>query len=208
MKALRHFLQGGRISGLCALLAIATAATSARAQDDNPRPNRQDRGDRQGGQGGQGGPGGPGGPGGGGRNFDPAQMQQRMMERIREELGFSDETEWKAVQPLVQKVFENRVTGGGGGFGRLMGPGRSRNGDQNGGGRRGGGMFGQTSPEAEALQKAIDDNAPAAQIKDALAKYKSAQKAKQDKLQAAQDDLRKILTVKQEAAATLLGLLN
>ena len=45
----------------------------------------------------------------------------------------------------------------------------------NGGGRRGG--FGGTpSPEAEALQKDIDDNAPAAQIKAALAKYKASQK--------------------------------
>ena len=43
-------------------------------------------------------------------------------------------------------------------------------------------MFGQPSPEQEALQKALDDNAPAAQIKDLLAKYKASQKAKQAKL--------------------------
>jgi hypothetical protein len=92
-------------------------------------------------------------------------------------------------------------------MGRLMGPGRRGGNDQGGGGGRRGG-FGGSSPEAEALQKTIDDNAPAAQIKDALAKYKASQKAKQEKLEAAQNDLRKVLTVKQEAAATLLGLLN
>jgi hypothetical protein len=132
-------------------------------------------------------------------------MQQRMMERIREELDFTDETEWKAIQPLVQKVFDNRVSGVAG-MGRLMGPGRRGGNDQGGGGRRGG--LGGSTPEADALQKTIDDNAPAAQIKDALAKHKAAQKAKQEKLEAAQNDLRKVLTVKQEAAATLLGLLN
>jgi hypothetical protein len=58
------------------------------------------------------------------------------------------------------------------------------------------------------LKKAIYDNAPAAQIKAALAKYKASQKAKQDKLVQAQENLRKVLTVKQEAQASLLGLVD
>ncbi len=70
------------------------------------------------------------------------------------------------------------------------------------------GFGGTPSPEAEALQKAIDDNAPAAQIKDLLAKYQASQKDKQAKLATAQDDLRAVLTTKQEAQATLLGLLQ
>ena len=50
--------------------------------------------------------------GGGGRqgrgNFDPAQMQQRMMDRYKEVLEVTDDTEWKAMQPLVQKVVDLR----------------------------------------------------------------------------------------------------
>ena len=65
-----------------------------------------------------------------------------------------------------------------------------------------------SDPEAEALQKAIDDNSPAAQIKAALTRYEASQKAKQAKLEQAQAGLRKVLTVKQEAQATLLGLLQ
>ena len=92
-------------------------------------------------------------------------------------------------------------------MGRLFGRGNRNGGDQGGGNRRG--MFGGTpSPEAEALQKAIDDNAPAGQIKDLLAKYQASQKDKQVKLAAAQDNLRAVLSVKQEAQATLLGLLQ
>ena len=53
-----------------------------------------------------------GGPGGGGRqgrgNFDPAQFQQRMMERYKEVLEVTDDAEWKAMQPLVQKVMDLR----------------------------------------------------------------------------------------------------
>ena len=60
-----------------------------------------------------GGPGGGfGGPGGlyravhwgpGGGNFDPAQMQQMMMQRYQEQLGITNDTDWSAIQPLVQK---------------------------------------------------------------------------------------------------------
>jgi len=156
-----------------------------------------------------------GGGGGGGRgNFDPAQMQQRMMDRYQEQLGFTNDTEWDAVKPLVQKVMDARRDVGIGGMGRMFGGGRNRGGnnnaDQANNRPRGGpgGMFGQPSPEQEALQKALDDNAPAAQIKDLLAKYKASQKAKQAKLEAAQAELKAVLTTKQEAEATLLGLVQ
>jgi hypothetical protein len=144
------------------------------------------------------------------RNFDPAQMQQRMMDRVQEELGFTNDTDWDAVKPLVQKVMDARRDVGFGGMGRMFGNGRNRGGQagQTGGNNRGGGTFGQTSPEQDALQKAIDDNAPSAQIKDLLAKYKSSQKTKQAKLEAAQADLKAVLTTKQEAQACLLGLVN
>ncbi len=185
-----------RVITMCAMAAtLAISATSLLAQDNN------NGGDNGGGQRRQ--RGGPGGPGGG--NWDPAQMQQRMLERVQEQLGFTNDTEWDAVKPLVLKVMEARRDVGFGGMGRMFG-GRNRGGDQGGGNR--GGMFGQTSPEQEALQKAIDDNAPASQIKDLLARYKATQKVKQAKLEAAQADLKKILTAKQEAQAYLLQLVN
>ncbi len=143
---------------------------------------------------------------GGGRrgNFDPAQFQQRMMDNVRDQLGFTNDTDWNAVQPLVQKVMDARRDVGVGGMQRLF-RGRNNNGNQQGGRNN---PFGQTSPEADALQKAIDADAPAAQIKDLLAKYKAAQKVKQANLEAAQADLKAVLSVKQEAQATLLGLVN
>ena len=187
-----------RIITLCAMGAtLAISGTSLLAQDN--------------GNGGNGGGGGGGGQGGGRRvNFDPAQMQQRMMDRVQEQLGFTNDTDWDAVKPLVQKVMDARRDVGFGGMGRMFGGGRNRGGAQGGqqpGGGRGG-MFGQTSPEQDALQKALDDNAPSAQIKDLLTKYKASQKVKQAKLEAAQADLKAVLTTKQEAQAYLLGLVN
>jgi hypothetical protein len=172
---------------------------------------QQDTGGQGGGGGGQGG--GQRG-GGGGRNFDPAQMQQRMMDNVKEQLEISDETEWKAVQPLVQKVMDaRRASMSGMGRGMFGGP---RRGGPPGGAdaappaadqqnRRGGGMFGQPSPEAEALQKAIDAKAPKAELKASVAKFQEARKAKQAELEQAQEALRKVLTARQEAIATVNG---
>jgi hypothetical protein len=177
--------------GFAAALLLTTG--SASAQNDN---------NNGGGNG--------GGRQGRGGNFDPAQFQQRMMDNYRDQLEFKEGAEWDAVQPMVQKVMDARretATGGGmgGGFGRPPGGGQ---GGQGGGQRRGNPFGGEPMPEATALQKAIDDNAPAADIKAALAKFVAAKKVKEAALVAAQGDLRKVLTVKQEAKATLMGLLN
>lgn len=68
-------------------------------------------------------------------------------------------------------------------------------------------MFGAPNPAAEALQKAIDSKASKAEMKAALEKYVASRKAKQAEMEKAQDELRKLLTPRQEAIATLNGLL-
>jgi hypothetical protein len=148
-------------------------------------------------------------------NFDPAQMQQRMLEGYRQMLEVTDDAEWGVIKPLIQKVTEARFAGFAGMGPRMMfgrgpgGPGGGASGDNPPGGPGGGrpGMFGQTMPEAEALQKAIDAKASKTEIKAALDKFIAARQAKQTELQQAQDNLRKVLTARQEATATLIGLL-
>jgi Spy/CpxP family protein refolding chaperone len=184
---------------MLALFAVAAAlcmsANSSLAQNNG--------GGGGGGRRGGGGGGGFGGGGGGGGNFDPAQFQQRMMDNVKDRLGFTNDTDWTAVQPLVQKVMDaRRETQNFGGFGR----GGGRRGGGNGGG--GGAFGGQTDPDREALQQALDNNAPSGQVKAALDKFRASQKAKQSKLVSAQADLQKVLSPKQEAEAVLMGLLN
>jgi hypothetical protein len=153
-------------------------------------------------------------------NFDPAAARERMMTRYREQMDVKDEETWKKIEPLVVKVTEAqrdaRMGGGLGAFGRGGrgggggggGGGGNADGGQ-GGGRRGGGFGGQPSPEAEALSKALEDKAPADEVKDKLAKYREARKAKEAALEKAQDDLRKALTSpRQEAGAVMAGLLR
>jgi hypothetical protein len=148
------------------------------------------------------------------REFDPERMRQNMMERYREQLEITNDDEWKITEERINKVNEARRGVGFGGFGggAMFGRGGGRRGgDGEGGGqgdqvrRRGGG---ESSPEREALQKAIDSKAGADEIKEKLAKYREARKEKEAKLAKAQQDLREVLTVRQEATAVLLGLLQ
>ena len=183
--------------------ALVCSACTASAQDNN------------GGGGGGGGGNRNYGGGGGGRRFDPAQMQQQFMDFARDYMNFTNDDEWAAVQPLVQKVVQARqdvMADTGNGIRKMFESRRNQDngGDQNGGRRRGGGgFFGrQPGPELTALENAVDNNAPAGQVQDLLAKYQAAEKAKQDKLKQAEDALRQVLTPRQEGAATVIGLLD
>jgi hypothetical protein len=173
-------------------VAVGLGVSQAFAQNDGAdRPQRnRPPGDQAGGDRGP-------------RNFDPAEMQKRMMERYQEVLEITDAAEWKAVEPLVQKVAEARMQSFSG-MGRGMFGGR---GGRGGGGGGPGGIGGQANPDAEALQKAIDSKASKAEMKAALAKYIESRKAKQAALEKAQAALREVLTPRQEAIAALNGLL-
>ena len=130
------------------------------------------------------------------------------MERYREGLEVKSDDEWKVIETRINKVMDaRRDVGFGGGPGTF---GRRRGGDNNGGGdeNRRSRFGGEPSPEAEALQKAVEAKASNDELKAKLAKYREAQKQKQAKLEAAQDDLRKVLSLRQEANAVLMGLLR
>jgi hypothetical protein len=168
-------------------------------------------------------------PGGGDRgNFDPAQMRQRMMERWKQQLGADDEA-WKVIEPRLTKVMElNRDTmsmgrgmfgfGGRGGMGGPGGPGGPQ-GDQQRGNRQQGDrprFPGMEDREPSAVQKATealnttleDQSASAETIKTQLTALRQARETAKQNLAAAQQDLRQILTLRQEALLVVNGMLN
>jgi hypothetical protein len=172
-------------------------------------------------------------------NFDPAQMRQRMMERLRNQLEVKDEAEWKLLAERIQKVMEARRAlggpggpGGPGGFG-MMGPGgppprpdgaapgpngappggpdqpNGPDGAAGPGGPGGPGMFNRPpSPEIEALRKALEANASSTELKTKLADVRTARQQKEAALAAAQDELKQVLSVRQEAVAVVFGLVK
>jgi hypothetical protein len=154
----------------------------------------------------------------GGGNYDPAEMRQRMMDNYKEALEVKDDAEWTAIEPKVSKVMDARrdvMASTMRGFGNRGGRNRQRGGGGNGDDQgnntgqqrrqRPGGF--EPSAAVTALQKAVDDKAPTAEIKEKLKAVQDEAKVKEAALVAAQEDLRGVLTPRQEAIATLRGLL-
>ena len=132
------------------------------------------------------------------------KMQSNMLKlttsRIRDQLDVTD-SEWEALAPLVQNVMAdmaavNRTGGGmGGGMAAFMT---------------------QQSPAAANLAKASrdlraalqDPTVPAQQVASLLRTYRDARSKVQDELAAARIELSSVLTLRQEATLSALGLLE
>jgi hypothetical protein len=167
----------------------------------------------------------------GGGNFDSAQFQQQLqqarMNNYRNQLEVADETQWAAIKDKIQKVLDakqepnalnplvSELSGILGVFGRGQNSG-------NQGLLRGGSVDARAAgkarrnltnlgiaptPEEEALQNALDTKASNAEIKAAQTKVIESRKARQAKIDKAQEELRKALSTRQEAIALLNGLL-
>lgn len=143
----------------------------------------------------------------GGRNFDPAEMQKRMMERFKEQLKSPDD-EWAIIQPKLQKVLdaqrESRAGGmfGGGGFGgRRGGPG----GDANNQPQDNSALATASRELRTALEK---ENASPEEINTKLTAYREAREKARANLEAARKDLKEVLSARQEAALVIAGILE
>jgi hypothetical protein len=207
------FIKPTIISALAAAACLFAGSTNLRAQEPPP-------------------------PG----DFNPAQMRQRMLDRLREQLEVTDDSEWKTISERITKIMELRRSlraFGGGGFGFPGGPGGppppnadgqagpppgpppgldnqvGPNAGPSPGGPPGsppgfggpGGPDFSASPEVQALRQAIESKASATELKAKLETLVEARKKAQADLLKAQDDLRQLLSVRQEAIAVASGLL-
>ena len=154
--------------------------------------------------------------------FDPERMRQMMNQRMQELFGATD-AEWKILGPRVMKVQElSREVGGGGrggmmfggmgrrgGFGGPGGPG-GPGGDQPGG-RQGAPGREQTEVEkaTESLQTLLENtSATPEQIKNQLTTLRAAKEKAKQQLAVAQQELRQIITLRQEAQCVMMGMLD
>lgn len=198
--------------GLSLLLAFGVTASALFAQaDPNAAPadaaNQNGRGRRGQNAGGQGQV-----PGGGRGNFNPEEMLQQRMTQMREQFEITDDAEWKVISDRITTVSEaqrlSMTAGmGGGGRGGFGGPGGAPGGRGAAGGNRGGRQGLNANPEQDALRQAVTDKLPDAEIKSRLASLREARKANEEKLSKTQEELRAVLSVRQEAVAVMLGLL-
>lgn len=156
------------------------------------------------------------------------EIRQMMLDKVRERLAVTNDDEWRAIEPKITKAMDaaqdvmkmrdmSTIMPDFGAMRR-----RNREGDNGGDNnngdnnnrpqrrRRGGfGMFGgEPAPSVEALNKAIEDHAPKDEIKAKLEAVRAELKDKEAKLEAAREDLRSVLTTRQEAALVVSGILN
>lgn len=195
---LRRSIVAGLAVCIMAMLLVSQSFSAAGA-----RGNRADRGQRP--------------PREGTRQMqrDPAQMQRMMTERMKEPLGASDD-QWKVIQPRLQKVMNlNRQINARGRGMMFGGPGGMGGRGQAGGQRTRPGTD-QPQQELSAVEKATEqlqdvlssENAKPEDIKAKLAALRTAKEKATKDLTAAQNELKKDLTVKQEAILVLSGYLN
>ncbi len=174
--------------GLVIVLLVAMAVTFVSAAEDSRRRPDGDRGSR----------------GGDRRGFDRSAMEERMLSMMQERLGVSDE-EWTVVKPRLKEVMTQSwaASGRGGMMRGMFGRGRGRE---------------PQKPDADAsevekavfeLQQTLEKDAPSStEIKAKLTALRGAkEKAKQD-LVKAQQKLREVLSLKQEAQLVMMGMLD
>jgi len=146
------------------------------------------------------------------------QFRQRMNERLKTALKVSDD-EWSVIQPLLEKVQTKMRESMMGRFGGMMGGGRRwvRNqGQENNGQPNNNGSQDRPNrperprvPELEELQKALEsDTTSPEEIKSKLQALRDARKKATAELEQAQEDLRKVLTQRQEATLVMMGMLQ
>ncbi|HYR58693.1 MAG TPA: hypothetical protein VEO95_08695 [Chthoniobacteraceae bacterium] len=146
-------------------------------------------------------------------NYD--EFRQRMNERLKETLKVTDE-EWSVIQPLIDKVqtkLRDATTSRFGGFG---GPPRGSSGDSASGSSSGNRPTSDPSrperagtAERDALRTAIEkEGASTEELKAKMAAVRDIQKKSQAELAEAREELKKVLTVRQEAALVSFGILD
>jgi len=162
------------------------------------------------------------------RRFDPERMRQRFNERIKERLGATDD-EWQVLQPRLTKVMELRRNANTGSMRMLFGR-RGRRGRRGRGSDRAGASGAEARPaqggrtqrpdrpqrEPSEVRKKAGELSTTLEKKDAtpdeikakLTALRTARDAARAELAKAQQQLREIVTQRQEAMLVLMGMLD
>jgi Spy/CpxP family protein refolding chaperone len=139
-------------------------------------------------------------PRGGRGGFE--EFRQRMNERLKNSLKLSDE-EWNAILPLVEKVQSKQRDV----MSARFGGGRTRGGDSSAASSEWASRPG--AAEVMALRTAVEnENTPNEELKAKLAALREFRRKASAELEILREDLRKVLTVRQEAALVSAGVLE
>jgi len=133
------------------------------------------------------------------------QGRQQFDQRLKEELGATDD-EWGVLQPRIEKVrqLERDASTRGSRFGR-----RSRNNNADPAANPSNQNPSPVQEKAQALRQLLADKSSSAEaIKTAVAELRDAKAKAHADLKKAQDELRDLLTPRQEAVLIMAGMLE
>ena len=134
----------------------------------------------------------------GGKNL-AEDAASRAMTKLREQLEVPDDAEWDVIAERIANLTELRRTLAGG-----VGIRGANVGDKV---KAAGRADRSARQEQDALRTAVRDKLPDAEIKSRLARAHDVHRQNESKLAKAQEELRAVLTVRQEAVAVVAGLL-
>jgi len=138
------------------------------------------------------------------RRWDPAQFRQRMLDRMKETLQATDE-EWKVLEPKVEEVMTFSREANRSGRRSFFRRRRRSSDDENREQRE------QSDVETaiDALRTTLENkDAGAEEIKAKITALREAREQAKQKLAKAQEELRQLLTQRQEAEMIMMGYLN
>jgi hypothetical protein len=136
-----------------------------------------------------------------GERRSPEEFRQRMNERLKSSLKASDE-EWAVIQPLIEKVNAKQREAQGGRFGGRGGRGGPGGGDSNR-------PQSAASTASQALRTTLEnESASPDEIKAKLTALREARKQAEVEVNKAREELRQVLSVRQEAALVSMGILE
>ena len=131
----------------------------------------------------------------------PAEAANKQLDRLREKLEVTDDTEWTVITERISRVQEIRGTLWSNQAGNRPGALPADKGKRAAGGNSTG------HAERDALRMAVDDKLPDAEIKSRLTRAHEIQQQNETRLAQAQTELRAVLTIRQEAIMVMAGLL-
>jgi hypothetical protein len=128
-----------------------------------------------------------------------ADATSRAMTKLREQLDVADDAEWEVIAERIANLTELRRTLSGtvGMRGAIVGDKVKPAGRTDRSARQ----------EQDALRTAVRDKLPDAEIKARLARAHDVHRQNEAKIEKAEEELRAVLTVRQEAVAVVAGLL-
>lgn len=139
-----------------------------------------------------------------------SKAKTKMMERYRTRLEVTDDAEWSVIQKRIESVLgaEHELQAALAASQHKIRSSKSSGNSATSTGRSEPARSLEGEEDIRALQQSVEAKAPAQEIKPRLARVRELLKVRQEKLANAREELRAVLSSRQEAIAVLNGLLR